>query len=164
MGFSLINHPAIGYHMANLISHTLPQISGTHTTPQPRWGLGDPILHPFGNGLYYHSTVMTGGLCKWQCEIPTAKNCGKVTGMEFWPAAKKSEQSLAWNGSSYYKSYYCIQTKITSEYLCSLFHQSLTQEKTTQTDIETNKSSGQAITPLITAGSVMRAISKGFWD
>ena len=56
------------------------------------------------------------------------------------------------------------ETKITSEYLCSLFHQSLTQEKTTQTDIETNKSSGQAITPLITAGSVTRAISEGFWD
>jgi len=84
MGFSLINHPAIGYHMANLISHTLPQISGDPYHATTEMGLGDPILHhPFGNGLYYLSMVMTGGLCKWHCEIPTAKSCGKVTGIEF---------------------------------------------------------------------------------
>ena len=51
--------------------HSRDGPGGSYTTP------------PIWECLYYHSTVMTGGLCKWQCEIPTAKNCGKVTGMEF---------------------------------------------------------------------------------
>ena len=131
MGFSLINHPAIGYHMANLISHTLPQISGDPYHATTEMGLGDPILHhPFGNGLYYLSMVMTGGLCKWHCEIPTAKSCGKVTGIEFWPA--KKSQNSHWHGMDRVITKVITafkETKITSEYLCSLFHQSLTQEK-----------------------------------